>query len=735
MNKLLRDKRLLVFVAALLALLVARQVRTLDPPFVAAMRNLTFDSYQRLKPRQPLGQPIRVIDIDEASIAELGQWPWPRTRLAAMLDRLGSLGAAVVAFDIVFSEPDRTGAAGFAQLLRERNVPGREAIEAQLAAIPDNDAVFAEAISRVPTVLAFFSDARSKQGLPRIKSGFSYAGSDPATVLPRIESSVMSLAELREAEAGAGNITFAQSDDVVRRVPMFLANGKNKYPAFALETLRLAQGASTYVLKTSSSSGQIAGFEEAMTDFKIGRFRVPVTAEGELLLYYAHNDPGLYVPARDLFAKSDEELRTKLEGHIVFVGTSASGLRDIRLTTLGESVPGVFMHVQIADQILSGAFLQRPDWATGAEQMAMIGITLLTVAILPFTGAFVSTLIGLLLTGVVLAGSWLAFSRYGLLLDPVFPMLTGAAIFLLTTLLLFAVTEREKRFVRGAFQRYVAPELLHKLEADPESLKLGGEIRDLTLMFMDIRGFTPISEHLGPQPLVAFLNKLLAPLSEAILRHEGTIDKYIGDSIMAFWNAPLPVENHPVKAARAALAMQKVLAELNAADAFGFHAPEVGLGDAQIGIGINSGPGCVGNMGSVERFDYSVIGDTVNVAARIESSCKTVGWGILLSEAAASQCPGFALLEAGSIALKGKSRPAKLYALIGDESLAKSEAWRQLATNHERLIGLLGAAKTAPAKKQVALCLAAAPLDLSEFYERLLANFGVGGHKSEKGGH
>jgi adenylate cyclase len=735
-RKLLRNKRIVVFGAALLALLVAREIRLNDPPFVAALRSFTFDSYQRLKPRVPLGQPIRVIDIDEASIAEFGQWPWPRTRLAAMLDRLGSLGVAVVAFDMAFSEPDRTGAVGFAALLRERNVPGREAIEAQIASIPDNDAVFAEAIARVPTVLGFFSEPNSKAGLPEIKAGFSYAGSDPAAVLAPIRSSVMSLPQLRAAAAGGGTITLGQqSEDVVRRVPMFMANGKRKFPAFALETLRLAQGASTYVLKTSSASGQIAAGKEAMTEFKVGQFRVPVTAGGELLLYYARNDPALYLPARDLLARPDDELRPLLEGHIVFVGASASGLRDIRHTALGENVPGVYMHVQIADQILSGTYLERPDWAEGAELMAMAATTVLIVAILPFTGALVSSIVGLLVAAGTLAGSWYAFSRHGLLLDPVFPMLTGAAIFLLTTLLLFAVTEREKRFVRSAFQRYVAPELLHKLEADPESLKLGGEMRDMTLMFMDIRGFTPISERLGAEPLVAFLNKLLAPLSEAILRHEGTIDKYIGDSIMAFWNAPLPVERHPMKAARAALAMQGVLAEMNAADAFGFHTPQIGLGDAQIGIGINTGMACVGNMGSVERFDYSVIGDTVNVAARIESSCKTVGWGILLSEAAAVQCPGFALLEAGSIALKGKSRPAKLFALIGDEGLAGTDGWRTLSTMHGELVADLDAGRHSDAEAKAARCTAAAPLDLREFYDRLLENYGVASRQAAPTGH
>jgi adenylate cyclase len=349
----------------------------------------------------------------------------------------------------------------------------------------------------------------------------------------------------------------------------------------------------------------------------------------------------------------------------------------------------------------------------------MILITTLIVAVLPFTGAGLSAAFGAVATAAMLLGSWIAFSRYGFLLDPVFPMLTGAAIFLLTTLLLYAVTEREKRFVRGAFQRYLAPDLLKKLEEHPETLRLGGEIREMTLMFMDVRGFTPISERLQPEELVNFLNKLLSPLSEAILAREGAIDKYIGDSIMAFWNAPLAVEDHPIKAARAALEMIEIVGKLNAADQFGFHKPEIGLGNVQIGIGLNTGLGCVGNMGSASRFDYSVVGDTVNVAARIESSCKAIGWPILLSETTAEHCAGLAFLEAGEIALKGKSRPAKLFALIGDEKLAETPDWKTLLIRHAQLMKAIRAGRRANFSGLKRDCLAIAPPGLEHFYGQL----------------
>jgi adenylate cyclase len=715
-------KKTIVVLVALLAVLAAWAWRSYDPAPLPALRDVTFDFYQRLKPRVPLGQPIRIVAIDERSIADFGQWPWPRTRIAALIDRLAALGVATVAFDMVFSEPDRTGPEGIIQQLREQNVPGGEAIEAALLALPRNDMVLAESISRAPVVLGFFNENESALGLPEAKAGFAFLGEDPKPVLPTIRASVRSLSILEDAAAGNGSISLTQqTDDVVRRVPMFLTDGEKVYPSMVIEALRVVLGEESYTLKTSYASGELSGGRLEMTEFRIGsQIAAPVDAEGRMLIYNAPNQPELYVSAADVLTLGDAALRPLFENHLVFVGASAVGLRDIRVTALGESVPGVYMHAQLADQVLSGTFLNRPDWAKGVELAAMFFISIVTVATLPFAGALASALFGLAMSVLVVGASWLAFANFGYLIDPLFPMLTGAAIYLLTTILLYAFTEQEKRFVRGAFQRYLAPDLLDKLEKNPESLRLGGEIRDMTLMFMDIRGFTPISERLNPQELVTFLNKLLSPLSEAILRREGAIDKYIGDSIMAFWNAPLDVKDHPRKAARAALDMMAALKELNDRDAFGFHRPEIGLGDVQIGIGLNTGEGCVGNMGSTNRFDYSVIGDTVNVAARIESTTKPAGWFILLSEATARGCPDFAVLRGGSMPLKGKSKPATLYALIGDEKLAATPQWRALADLHARFIAAFDAGDAAGAREISARCIEVAPVDLSEFYSALI---------------
>jgi adenylate cyclase len=352
----LNRKTLLIILAALVAVVAAWNWRISDPQLLSSIRDLTFDTYQRIKPRQPLpDQPIRIIDIDEASIAEYGQWPWPRTRMAQIVDRLTELGAATIAVDIVFSEPDRTGPAGLLRLLEERQWPGRQSIEASMAGIPDNDSVLAQSIANAPVVLGFFNERLSSQGLPEIKSGFVQLGDDPKPLLPVMKSSVMSIKPLQDAATGVGSISLTdQVDDVVRRVPMFLTDSTNIYPALSIEALRVVQGQTTHILKTNSASSENSGGALAMINFRTGDFEVPVDAFGRMLIYYAQNDPKLYVSVKDLLSKDDAALRPLVEGQIIFIGTSAAGLRDIRVTTLGESVPGVFMHAQIVDQILAG---------------------------------------------------------------------------------------------------------------------------------------------------------------------------------------------------------------------------------------------------------------------------------------------------------------------------------------------------------------------------------------------
>jgi len=278
---------------------------------------------------------------------------------------------------------------------------------------------------------------------------------------------------------------------------------------------------------------------------------------------------------------------------------------------------------------------------------------------------------------------WLAFVRSGLLIDVTFPAFAGAAVFLAMTAYRFFVADRERRFVRRAFSRYVSPSLLAEIQRDPGRLKLGGQVREITVMFSDVRGFTPISEKLDPEELVVFLNQLLGEMSRLVMARDGTVDKYIGDALMAFWNAPLDIAGHEEKACLATLDMRRALREMTESDAFGFSAK--GL-SARIGIGLNTGEAVAGNLGSAERFDYSAIGDAVNVASRVESASKDVGFDILVTASVAEAAPDLAFLDAGTIALKGKSNPVPIFILLGDAEMARSAQFRALKARHDALM-------------------------------------------------
>jgi adenylate cyclase len=682
-------------------------LRASDPQPLKLAREATFDEYQRFAPRPFEDLPVRVVDIDEASLRQFGQWPWPRDRMAALVDRLSEAGPAAIAFDVLFAEPDRLSPRTVV-----RDFAGTDPL--LLGRLPDNDEIFAQSIAGKPVILGF-GLSNAGDYLPQVKAGFAYTGENPADAPPRIKAATPLLPQLEANAAGIGHVSLNPGDRsaVVRAVPLFLSDGEQLYPNLAIDALRVAQGASTYVLAGATDVA------DTITLVKIGEFVVPVTAAGELWLYVSPDRAERYVSARQVLAADGmpENVRTALEGSIVFVGTSAAGLQDIRTTALGQNVPGVSLHAQIVEQILSGHFLSRPDWANGLEIMSVAVLGGLLVILTFFVSPAVALACGLSITALALVGSWLAFFYAGLLVDPLFPIVSGTVTHFAATAYRFLVTDRERHEIRRAFSQYLSPSLLHRIEHTPGALRLGGDDRELTVMFVDVRDFTAISERLSPTALVRFLNTLLDALSRHITANEGTLDKFIGDSIMAFWNAPVDVADHPGKAVRAALAMRDTLARLNAEDAFGFGTEQM----VGIGIGIHTGLACVGNMGAETRFNYSAVGDAVNIAARIESACKEVGFDILVSESTAKSLSGWAVLDAGSLSLKGKSTRTKVFAVVGDERVAASAEFVELRHAHEQLLEALRS-RSANSRKMMntAKLKAVSVMDgLQEFYRRM----------------
>jgi adenylate cyclase len=655
-------------------------LRIWDPSPVARMRSLVFDAYQRVSPRAfDPSLPVRVVDIDEESLKQVGQWPWPRTVLADLVTKLGQNGAAAIGFDMVFPEPDRMSPANALRFWP--NAEALAGLRQEIEKLPSNDQVFAEAIGTAPVVLGFIA-APQGTSIPETKAGFAHGGDDPKLFVPFYPGAAASLKELQDKAQGTGSLNWIpDQDQIIRRMPMVIRIGHTLFPSFAADMLRLAQGASTYMVKSSGASGEKAfGEKTGIVKVRVGEFEIPTEADGQMWIRFTPEAKERYLPAWKVL--NGEIGKDDIEGRILLIGTSAAGLLDLRATPLDASVPGVSLHAQAIEQILQGSFLQRPDFATAAELLYILVIGVLIAFLIYRLGAAGSAVLGGAAVAAVIGLSWYAFDALGWLVDPIYPAVALTAIYLVGTLVVFLRTERERNRVRHAFSHYMAPALVERLAGDPSRLKLGGETRDMTLLFSDVRGFTGISEGLDAEELTRFLNSLFTPLSNIILEEQGTIDKFMGDAVMAFWNAPLDDHAHPSHACSAALRMMREMEILNERWREDAEAKGRPFKPVRLGIGLNTGICCVGNLGSETRFDYSVIGDNVNVASRLEGQSKTYDVGTVVGESTTARAPDFAFLELDLLKVKGKTEATRAFALLGDSALKQSPNFISLAERH-----------------------------------------------------
>jgi adenylate cyclase len=683
-------------------------IRLADPYPVRVMRDAAFDTLQQIAPRPHQNAPVRIVDIDDASLAKIGQWPWPRSELATLTNRLGELGAAAIAFDMLFAEPDRLSPSRLQASAPPAGTPA--------TALPDYDRQFAAALAATPSILGFAVSPDRKTLPLSPKVGFAVSGADPANTVPQMPGAVVPLEALEDAAHGLGALSLDARDPatVVREVPLLWHAGKQYYPNLTLEALRVALGVDTIVVLGDTGG---AGYVEGI---RLGNFTIPTTRTGDLTLYYDRLAPGLSVSAGDLLDPDYHDLAPLIRGQIVLIGSSATALGDLHATALGTNVPGVAIHAEIIGQILAGAYLTRTDWVTGLELLAFVVIGLAIIGFVARVGPLAGLAIGMSLLAVVVAGAWYLFRRHGLLVDPSYPLAASFVLYSTMVFLRFAVTDAERRKIRRAFAHYVSPALLTRIESSGDRLRLGGETREVTVMFADMRNFTALSENLAPEDLLAMLNTLFGALGAEVVAQSGTIDKFIGDALMAFWNAPVDVADHARKACAAALAMRARLAALNVADGFGRRAAGRAPATIAIGMGLASGPALVGNMGLESRFDYSALGDTVNTASRVEGACKAIGYDIAVVEETRAAAFDFAFLPAGALALKGKAQREPLHILVGDPALARTPAFRELAAAHGEVIAKLCA--NADVAAAIARCQALAEAvdpGLLGFYEAI----------------
>ena len=762
-----------VTIGVMARLLIATGIRVIDPPWVEIFRVKTFDLYQIIKPREPITTKIGVaiVDIDERSLSSVGQWPWSRTTIGDLILQIGKAGGLVVGFDVFFPEYDRTSPPVIANTIR-----GIDAGTVKLLkSLPPNEDAMVKAMKQVRVVVGQVGqtdELPADQLSPSNKTSVKGAlGGNPMPFLFKYQSMLGNVPEIEANASGHGFVSLVDEiDGIIRRVPLVAMVGEENMPrpALTIEMLRAAFGGNGIITKRN-----VAGMISLILQLPGGqRFEIPTDAQGRVFVHFAkpdnYNTPDnsgrLYVSAGDVLNGSIGP--NKLKNKLVIVGISAAGLQDIRATPIEPRMPGVEVHANILETIIaantleakakqqilaqfkaaaeaegetpthqevikvvqpqlakikqSQFYLRYPNYANAAEITIMILAGIAMMIFVPRVGP-IWALAGLVTatTGLSWLG-WYLYIEKLVLVDVTYP---GAVTFIIYAVLIFSNYMREateKKKVRGAFGMYLSPDLVNQLAENPGQLKLGGETKKMTFLFCDVRGFTSISETFkaNPMGLTQLVNRLLTPLTEAILSRNGTIDKYMGDCIMAFWNAPLDDKLHCEHACTSALAMFKDLELLNLTREK--EAKEMGENflPLNVGIGINTGDCVVGNMGSEQRFDYSVLGDAVNLAARLEGQSKYYGVKIVIGEDTARQVNGkFALLPLDMIAVKGKTEAVSIFTILGDTAYVVTPEFKKLHDVHTSMIDAYLKQDWDKSEQLIRECRTLDNGQMSEFYD------------------
>ena len=637
-----------------------------DPYPVQFLRLKTFDFYQQQKPREippPQGKPVTIIDLDEESLAEIGQWPWSRTTVAKLIQNLMQMGAALVAFDIVFAEPDRMNP----NKIPDTVVGLDEATKAKLRMLPSNDEIMSRVVRKSRVVLGqagYWEKLETKKGPPIKKSvALLKQGKNvnPAFFLPRFQSLIRNVPVIEKHATGHGIFSLVpEPDGIVRRVPTLFVYENELYPSLSVEMLRVAVNRKSILVKANIAGITFLGVHKNL--------QIPTDSHGRVWPYFSKSDKSKYVSAKDVLnGTADPAL---IKGKLTIVGTSAVGLLDIRAVPTEPVIPGVEVHVQLIEAAMHKKWLSRPNYFIGAELALILFGGLAMIILVPWAGAKWTMGLFLFVSGGAGAMSWYLFAEHRLLFDAGYAVISILLLYTVLTYTGYAKEEASRRQTRDAFSKYLSPDMVARVAENPGELKLGGEKREMTLLFCDVRGFTTISEQFDAVGLTALINKLLTPLTNAILDRQGTVDKYMGDCIMAFWNAPLDDDEHIYNGCVSALAMLAEMGPLN--DRLEIEAKEEGRKHIPliVGLGLNTGECVVGNMGSDQRFDYSVLGDTVNLAARLEGQSKSYGMNVVLGPTTnAAVTDRMATIDLDYIQVKGKTEGTYIYGLMGDEEV------------------------------------------------------------------
>jgi adenylate cyclase len=601
------------FTVGLAVLLALLTIWTMAPGVRVALRERTLDQLLPLLPQPPMGGPgVVIVDIDRVALAKFGPWPWPRTRLAQLVEAVASAKPVAIGLDILLAGPDRFSS--------------------------DGNSALAQALAGVPAVLGFVVDPDvGTQDLPT--TPILARGAVTLTDVWRAPGVVGPAPELVDVARGVGAlVAAADADGPIRRVPMLVQTGQLVRPGFAIELARLSQDAGALLVDLNGT-------------LHAGAVAMPLGSDAMLRL--VHGARARSVPATGVL--EDPASRTALAGQIVLIGSSAPELGGLRVTPASPATPTVLIQAAAVEAMLSGAVLVRPNWANWIEPLAALTLGLIGLLFAITSRPAIATSLTALLCLAWVGGAWAAAPGRSLLLDPAGPPLVAVSAFAATVLARFVRDEWRARMLRLSFEQHLAPEVVRRITADPAALRLQGEMREITALFTDIEGFTGMTERADPVELVALLDAYFDAATRIVTDHGGMIDKIVGDSIHAIYNAPLELADHPNRAVQTALALLTASEEVRQSSL----GQRLQLGRTRIGI--ETGPAIVGDVGGSRKLDYTAHGNAVNAAARLEAANKDLGSSICIGPGTAAKVDPVTLRQIGTLTPRGQSQAIAVY--------------------------------------------------------------------------
>ncbi|MGB9130642.1 MAG: adenylate/guanylate cyclase domain-containing protein [Thiobacillus sp.] len=706
--------------SALFVLLIAAHVAELVhiPPMQRAEAWL-YDAWLKRTAPAVLDDRVAILDIDEASLKSLGRWPWSRDTMTTLVEQLfDRYGVLAVGFDVVFAEPDTSSGLGSLRQLAQGDLAGSRDFQAalkQLAPQLDYDARFAGALAERPVSLGYYF---IPEGYGDARTGMLPAPSLPLSVFEPLAPGTppvgygANLSAFQQAAPAAGFFNLqADGDGTALRMGLVQPFGEGYFLALSVSTLQVAFGGEPVLAGVDRQS--VLGRQYLSPWLEVGGIRLPLSADGSVHVPYGAGAPFPYISAADVL--SGKAPLAQLENRIVLLGSTAPGLSDLRVTPFSNAFPGVEIHAHLIAGMLDGTTRATPPWADDARLIAVLLLGALLTALLLRFGPTIGLVATIVLLALLLAAYGAAWSRF-MVVPMAAPMLTLFGLYALNTAYGFFAATRSKRQITKLFGQYVPPELAAEMSQNPAHYTMEGQSRDMTVLFSDIRGFTNFSEKLPPAELSEVLNAYLSTMTRIIQQHRGTIDKYIGDAVMAFWNAPLDLADHATRAVQTALDMQAALPQLNAEFA------ARGWPEVKIGVGVNTGRMSVGNMGSEFRMSYTVMGDAVNLGSRLEGITKQYGVGILATQTTVDADPVHAFMKIDDVRVKGKETPVAIYEPLGAKD-GLDETVRQAAAEFEAAYAAYQKQDWDAAEADLRALNTRAPRPLYDIYLERIAHF------------